>query len=448
MGCGDFCARLGRWCFHCFLRWRLWIRPFFILGYTIVLCILVPSLVFTCLGHECSKQQRTQLIGGVFALLAIPISFWEITQHLVHYTKPYLQKHVIRILWMVPVYALDAWIGLLAPEYSIYCNSLRECYEAYVIYNFMKFLLNYLNAEMDLEANLEMKQQASFWSSAILYLLTAKYYHILTGLIFYRFTTFFLFAVFVIGKWDKNSICELFGVYGEDEYRSNMAFPYIIAINNVSQFVAMYCLVLFYRANKDELQPMRPIGKFLCIKSVVFFSFFQGVAISILVNTGIIANVFGTTEKNDIKDISSSLQNFLICIEMFFAALAHHYAFSYKAYVDMAAEQPNCCESFCQMWDVSDVKQDLEEHIGVMKNTVRQVMPSRVYRHPGGLREERAHLLSTSDEPATSSSGPVQAAAVRLVAEMDPKTRSPVDDDSDGGNFTDLTEDAKLCSKD
>lgn len=75
----------------------------------------------------------------------------------------------------------------------------------------------------------------------------------------------------------------------------------------------------------------------------------QGVAISILVNTGVIANVFGTTDKNDIKDISSSLQNFLICIEMFLAAIAHHYAFSHKAYVDMAADQPNCCESFCQM---------------------------------------------------------------------------------------------------
>lgn len=78
---------------------------------------------------------------------------------LIDYTKPYLQKHVIRILWMVPIYAGDAWIGLLAPEYSIYCNSMRECYEAYVIYNFMKFLLNYLNAEMDLEANLELKPQ-------------------------------------------------------------------------------------------------------------------------------------------------------------------------------------------------------------------------------------------------------------------------------------------------
>lgn len=69
------------------------------------------------------------------------------------------------------------------------------------------------------------------------------------------------------------SICELNGVYGEGEFRGDVAFPYMIAFNNLSQFVAMYCLVLFYRANAEALKPMKPIGKFLCIKAVVFFSF-------------------------------------------------------------------------------------------------------------------------------------------------------------------------------
>jgi len=233
-------------------------------------------------------------------------------------------------------------------------------------------------------------------------------------------------------------------------------------VNNLSQFVAMYCLVLFYRANKDELGPMRPLGKFLCIKAVVFFSFFQGFAISILVNTGVIADVFGVTDKSDIKAISSGLQNFLICIEMFFAAVAHHYAFSYKAYVDMAADHPNCCESFCQMWDVSDVKQDLEEHLGVMRNTVRNVMPTKVYRHPGGLREERAHLLSTSDgadynsgdggsvSSHSSSVGPRQvqvarSASLQLVAEMVPNNPGArKDPDAEDSAFTDLTDENDL----
>lgn len=51
------------------------------------------------------------------------------------------------------------WIGLVFPKHSIYVDSLRECYEAYVIYNFMVYLLNYLNSSMDLEANLELKPQ-------------------------------------------------------------------------------------------------------------------------------------------------------------------------------------------------------------------------------------------------------------------------------------------------
>jgi len=68
-------------------------------------------------------------------------------------------------------------------------------------------------------------------------------------------------------------ICEMSGVYGEDQYSPKNAYPYIMVVNNLSQFVSMYCLVLFYKANKTELSDMRPIGKFLCIKSVVFFSF-------------------------------------------------------------------------------------------------------------------------------------------------------------------------------
>lgn len=62
---------------------------------------------------------------------------------------------------MIPVYSLDALFGLIYPKYSLYVDGLREIYESYVIYNFMKYLLNYLNLEMDFVISLQFKPQVT-----------------------------------------------------------------------------------------------------------------------------------------------------------------------------------------------------------------------------------------------------------------------------------------------
>lgn len=45
-------------------------------------------------------------------------------------------------------------------------------------------------------------------------------------------------------------IAELYGVYGDGTFNTDVAYPYVVFVNNISQFTAMYCLVLFYKANK------------------------------------------------------------------------------------------------------------------------------------------------------------------------------------------------------
>ena len=32
---------------------------------------------------------------------------------------------------------------------------------------------------------------------------------------------------------------------------------------------------MFFRAVREELAPIRPVGKFLCVKSVIFMTFWQ-----------------------------------------------------------------------------------------------------------------------------------------------------------------------------
>ncbi|GFH23709.1 uncharacterized protein HaLaN_21364, partial [Haematococcus lacustris] len=92
---------------------------------------------------------------------------------------------------------------------------------------------------------------------------------------------------------------------------------------------ALYCLAQLYWVCHKELAPIRPLSKFLCIKAVVFLTFWQGVLLAILVSGGVITDESWSTY--DQLGVASGIQDFLICIEMFVAALAHAYAFPPKA---------------------------------------------------------------------------------------------------------------------
>lgn len=48
----------------------------------------------------------------------------------------------------------------------------------------------------------------------------------------------------------------------------------------MSNSIALYGLLLFYGLTKDELQGRRPLAKFLAIKLIVMFTFYQSFMVS------------------------------------------------------------------------------------------------------------------------------------------------------------------------
>jgi hypothetical protein len=128
------------------------------------------------------------------------------------------------------------------------------------------------------------------------------------------------------------------------------------------------------------------------------------VIITILVYFGVIAAIFGTQDSQSTKEVSSNIQNFLICIEMFWAAIAHHFAFSHTPFVDPSSQTRSFCESFLRMWDVSDVQQDIQEHFGVVGSSLsRRIRGQQSQYQSIPTSDERTRLVSASDSESGAS---------------------------------------------
>lgn len=64
-----------------------------------------------------------------------PPPFFQIYMHLRYYNSPNEQRHIVRILFIVPIYAFDSWLSLLFftnDQYYVYFDTVRDCYEGNV----------------------------------------------------------------------------------------------------------------------------------------------------------------------------------------------------------------------------------------------------------------------------------------------------------------------------
>jgi hypothetical protein len=58
-----------------------------------------------------------------------------------------MQRYIVRILFVCPVYALGSMFSLRFPHASAGLGSLRDIMEAFVIYSFLALVLEYAGGE-------------------------------------------------------------------------------------------------------------------------------------------------------------------------------------------------------------------------------------------------------------------------------------------------------------
>lgn len=340
-----------------------------------------------------------QSIAGLFTWAALLITVYQIYQHLRCYSNANEQRWIVRILFIVPIYAFDSWISLLSFNKNnlyIYYNTIRDCYEAFVIYSFLSLCYEYLGGEGNIMSEIRGKAiKTSVWSCTCC--LGGRSYTI-EFLRFCKQATL-QFCVVKPLMTVLTIVLESYGKYSDGDWSPRSGYLYVTIVYNFSVSLSLLALVLFYHATRDMLKPFDPVLKFFTVKSVIFLSFWQGVLLAILEWSDVIE------EFNYINPgtISAGYQNFLICIEMFFAAIALRFAFPYTTY-SVQCVGGNTGRSFTMSSISSSLKETMNPR-DIMTDAIHNFHPqySQYTQYSGGVgdgsrpaKHERADSLSAA----------------------------------------------------
>lgn len=271
----------------------------------------------------------TITVAGIAAIIATLLSSISILLQAKNYRKPLLQRYVVRILLMVPIYALSSWTSMISITASHFLDPIRDIYEAFTIYTFFQLLINYIGGERALIIMMHGRAPVNhLWPlNHVLPKVDISDPHtflaIKRGILQYTWLKPLLALSAIIMK-----AC---GVYEEGYIGLKSGYFWSGIVYNISVTVSLYALGLFWVCMHHDLKPFRPVPKFLCIKLIIFASYWQGFFLSILVWVGAIPdNVEGYTPDN----LAAAIQDALICVEMPAFAIAHWYAFSWKDFAD------------------------------------------------------------------------------------------------------------------
>lgn len=253
---------------------------------------------------------------------------------------------------MVPIYASSSWASIESVTAAFYLDPLREIYEAFTIYTFLQLLVNFLGGERSLIVMMHGRQPVSHpWplSSCLAKVDISDPHTFLAvkrGILQYAYLKPILALATIIMKST--------GTYQENYISVSSGYLWVGIIYNISVSLSLYSLAIFWVCMHDDLQPFRPMPKFLCIKLIIFASYWQGFFLSILQFIGAIPND---------SNLAAAIQDAAICFEMPIFAISHWYAFSWHDYADATISSARMPVKFAlrDAFGVRDLIEDTKE---------------------------------------------------------------------------------------
>lgn len=254
---------------------------------------------------------------NIICTLSFILSTYCIIQQFLNYRKPHEQRLVIRILLLVPIFSVTCLMATLNPSFTqIYLDFIREFYEAFVIYTFFSYLTFILGGERKIITELSVGKRPVRHVFPFIYgnIDLSNPYSFLSvkrGVLQYVwFKPFYCLLLLLcqVYQWGKFEL-------------------WLLILYNMSVTWSLYNLALFWECLYSELRDFNPWMKFMCVKLIIFASYWQGMIIKLL-------SITGHLEISGIKteDIAYIYQNGLLCLEMIGFAILHSRAFPWTDY--------------------------------------------------------------------------------------------------------------------
>jgi len=221
---------------------------------------------------EWLESDQASMVSLAMVILCSIITLQNVIMHLANYSRDDLQRHITRIILVVPIYTIASWIEISHPSLSIFCHAVVDFWEALVVYSFFNLILEYVGGEHNWLVCVQhthpeglkhipplnwcfpraMDLDPSWLRKCKLACFQFVFVKPLTAIIFLPF----LFA----------------GIY------YNPPWPLIRdIIYNITYTVAMYALASLYMTTHEHpsLKPKRPLAKISTVKLVIFFTYWQ-----------------------------------------------------------------------------------------------------------------------------------------------------------------------------
>ena len=253
------------------------------------------------------------VIAGIGSFIGITISLYNIIKHITYYTLPEQQLHIIRIILIVPLYAIVSWLSMEFTHLALYFESVRDIYEAFVIYCFLILILGYVGGEANCVALISLKPPLKHpWPLCCLPSMDLN-------VKFLRFCKQSCIQFIII-----KPIMAILNIIMLATGKVN-ALGYQIFANtvyNICYTLALYGLLLFYLACKSDIRAYSPVRKFFAVKIVIFATYWQSLIVSFAPGID--------------KETADLWNDFILCLEMSVFAIIHLYSFPWFVVYDIS----------------------------------------------------------------------------------------------------------------